>query len=76
MKVKMKKYFAVKNVELPDCTYVPGYFGKEHFASTHPTPNEIETFGFDTRNQAFDELCNLAKIFGTGNVHGYAVVEL
>lgn len=74
--MNVKKYFIVKDTTLLGPEQRLMYFGMYGFASTSPSPYQIDKLGFDSSKAALDRLESLSELYGSESVHGCYVAEL
>lgn len=74
--MNVKKYFIVKNMTLLGREKQLMCFGMYRFASTNPSSEQVERFGFYTKETALGHLEKLSNAYGAESVHGCSIVEL
>lgn len=74
--MKVEKYFIVRCEKILGGYNRPVYYGMYGFASTSPSPQQIDKLGFESSKAALDRLAYLSEIEGPESVHGCYVVEL
>ena len=74
--MNVKKYFIVKDTTLLGREQRLMYFGMYNFASTSPSPQQIDKLGFENCKAALDRLAYLSEAYGPESVHGCYVAEL